>query len=179
MLRMLLAAYLDVVPEDLTFSFGVHMKPVIRIKGEIPVHFNVSHSGDYILIAFAGHPVGVDIERYESRLNVTEVMEIAFSEKEITFMNKQSIPREAFFQLWTRKEALLKATSKGINNDIKYVPCLNGKHRVPAALLYNSQEWRVSNFVVDHQHSGSIAYLKNSREVRFKQFTAQIARMFS
>lgn len=178
MLRMILGSYLRADPKALEFTIGIHMKPVLKIKGEIPVHFNLSHSGDYILIAFSDHPVGIDVERYESHLNITEVMEIAFSDKEVKYMKKQRQPFQAFFQLWTRKEALLKAASKGLNNDIKYVPCLNGKHVVSAALLNNSQSWRVSNFPVDKQHIGSIAYLNTTRELRFKQFTSQSLSVF-
>lgn len=178
MLRLLLGGYLNKDPETLNFTPGINMKPVLKLDHDITVHFNLSHAGDYILIAVSDSPVGIDIERYETDLNINEIMEIAFSEKEIRYLNRQTSPNKTFFKLWTRKEALLKATSKGLNDDIRYVPCLNGKHAVSAALLNNSQHWRVSNFAVDNQHTGSIAYLKSSHELRFRQFISQTAGAF-
>lgn len=172
-LRMVLAGYLNMPPQSLKFTLGMSRKPVLKIANDTPFHFNVSHSGNYMLIAVSDTPVGVDVEHYETGLNIREVMEIALSEQELRFMQKQLAPQKAFFKLWTRKEALLKATSIGLNNDIKYIPCLNGKHSVSPMLINNCQDWCVSNFHVDKQHIGSIAYLKDSREVRFKQFTTQ------
>lgn len=178
MLRMLLGDYLNKNPETLDFTLGVNMKPVLKMDNDISMHFNLSHSGEYILIAVSDSPVGIDIERYETDLNINEVIEIAFSAKEIRYLKRQTNPDKTFFKLWTRKEALLKATSKGLNDDIRSVPCLDGKHAVSAALINNSQHWRVSNFVVDDQHTGSIAYLKSSRELRFRQFISQTADAF-
>lgn len=178
MLRMILGGYLNINPGMLTFSAGMYMKPVLKVGNDIPFHFNISHSGDYILIAVSDSPIGVDIEHYQTGLNIHEVMEIAFSEKEIDFIKEQVIPQKAFFQLWTRKEALIKATSRGLNNDIRYIPCLNGKHHISPSLINNGQDWHVSNFHVDTEHIGSIAYLKNTREVRFKQFATQRQHVF-
>ncbi len=65
-LRRILAACLGVAPIDLTFGVGEHGKPFLLDPqpGIPPLEFNLSHSGDCVLIATAlGISLGVDVER--------------------------------------------------------------------------------------------------------------------
>ncbi|MDF1677122.1 MAG: phosphopantetheine-protein transferase, partial [Legionellaceae bacterium] len=66
MLRVLLANYLNVSPKSLTFDYGKHGKPYLP---EHPtLEFNLSHSGEYALLAVGKHhPLGIDIERFSER----------------------------------------------------------------------------------------------------------------
>lgn len=82
-------------------------------KPYIPNHdfFNISHSGDYVVLAQAETEVGVDIEKINDRhLNVAERV---FTERELLWMNEDS--KERFFILWTQKEAVMKAVGKGLS----------------------------------------------------------------
>lgn len=74
-------------------------------------YFNISHSGDYVVLAQAETEVGVDIEKINDRhLNVAERV---FTERELLWMNEDS--KERFFILWTQKEAVMKAVGKGLS----------------------------------------------------------------
>ena len=60
-LRALLGAYVDADPHALRLEQGPHGKP--RLAGEDRLRFNLSHSGDVVLYAFAlDREVGVDVE---------------------------------------------------------------------------------------------------------------------
>lgn len=168
-LKIFLGTYLSIHPETINFTYGLYKKPVLKLGDQIPVHFNLSHSGNYVLIAFADKPIGVDIEYIDTNLDINEIIKVAFSDDEIVFMTKQTTRIELFFQLWTRKEALLKAASKGIDNDIKYVPSLNGNHFVQSEQLNGNESWRVTSFKVDEKHFASIAYPATMLQVQFKQ----------
>ncbi len=77
------------------------------------IHFNLSHSGDYLAVAFAVCPVGVDIEAHRP-INL-KIAERYFTQGEKAYV-KNNI---SFFYVWTRKEAYLKKTGiglKGINS---------------------------------------------------------------
>lgn len=169
MLRILLGNYLNTSPESLTFSTGMNNKPVLNFQSKSIIDFNISHSGDYILIAIADKPVGIDIEHYNIDSGSQEIMKVVFSKKEMSFITEQAHPDKTFYKLWTRKEALLKATAKGLNNDIPDIPCLNGNHFVSHMQLNSYENWRVNNFNIDEQHTGSIAYTGN-KQVLFKLY---------
>jgi len=60
---------------------------------------------------------------------------------------------------WTRKEALTKATAKGLDDNLKDIPCLDGPHSVSTAIVPEVEtSWRVNSFEVDEDHVGSVAF---------------------
>jgi 4'-phosphopantetheinyl transferase len=93
-------------------------KPYYNGKGE----FNISHSGHYVVVAFSDQEVGVDIEE----VTYFEVNDIScyLHTEEINYIENSANSTEAFFKLWTRKEAFLKAIGKGIVNGLKNENCL-------------------------------------------------------
>lgn len=83
-------------------------KPVLRDRTD--VFFSLSHSGRYILCAVSGAAVGADVQE---RRDVRESMSRRFHPAERRWLESVA-PRErqaAFFRLWTRKEAWVKAVS--------------------------------------------------------------------
>lgn len=117
-LRELLGRYAGIEPERVEFHYGPQGKP--EMVGTERWHFNVSHAGDFAAIAIARHaPVGIDIERIDPDFPRAEVAREVFTQGEVDALGK--IPREAqaawFFQLWTVKEALLKAGGAGFSLD--------------------------------------------------------------
>ena len=95
------------------------------------VHFNISHSGDYVVCAISDKPVGVDIQKI-SEYN-PNVAERVFNEKELIQIENSLDKASEFTKLWTQKEAVLKMYGTGIaNGDIKN--CLNN-HNVQSKRL--------------------------------------------
>ena len=78
-------------------------------------HFNVSHSGDWVLAAFDDDEVGVDIQRM--RPIDMGVAEKNFSEKEYRdLIKKDGVERERrFYEIWTLKESFIKAVGQGLS----------------------------------------------------------------
>ena len=111
-LRRLLAQETGLAPDALMFELGAHGKPVLSLPGA-PV-FNVSHSGAYALIAIAhGGQVGVDIETVQRMRDVPALAEQTLRPEELELC-RHGQDVAAFFQLWTIKEAVLKAWGVGI-----------------------------------------------------------------
>lgn len=114
LLRQTLAGYLDCAPGVLQFVIGEHGKPELVDRR---LAFNLSHSGDWLLLAVSNLPVvGVDVEVIKPRKTLEQLAERCFSARELDYW--QQLPpeqrRQQFFQLWTSKEAFVKAVGRGI-----------------------------------------------------------------
>jgi 4'-phosphopantetheinyl transferase len=104
----------DVVLDSSCFDCGKpHGKP--RVVGS-SLEVSISHSGDWVVLAVTeGAPVGVDVEELRDA-SVDELAGICFSPDELATF--RALPadsrRGAFFTYWARKEAVVKATGKGM-----------------------------------------------------------------
>src|SRR5438552_7969902 len=111
-LRQLLAAYVDLQPLDVEFTYSEAGKPALSAIHESNLSFNVSHSGEIAVFSFAiGREVGVDVEYIRYDVDVEAIPRRFFSRMEqqilATLQGQQKF--EGFFNCWTRKEAYVKA----------------------------------------------------------------------
>jgi 4'-phosphopantetheinyl transferase len=116
-LRKILGGYLRCDPALLMFNYREHGKPFLAMPTNSRVEFNVSHSADLALFAFAfGRSVGVDVEFIKPGVSCMEIAEHHFSENEIALLRSLPEPamREKFFEMWSGKEARLKALGVGL-----------------------------------------------------------------
>ena len=116
-LRHVLGRYLGVRPEALRFDYGPQGKPLLRRPAGTALRFNVSHSGALALIAVtAERDLGVDVERVDPERAAVKIAERFFAPEEVAVF--RSLPEEqreeGFFNAWTRKEAYMKATGRGL-----------------------------------------------------------------
>ena len=74
--------------------------------------FNISHSGDYVVLATADCEVGVDIEKIAPYSGAVAAR--CFTERELEWLQTQKTD-EAFCRLWTAKESIMKATGLGFS----------------------------------------------------------------
>jgi 4'-phosphopantetheinyl transferase len=117
-LRSLLGHYLHSPPDELRFEYGPNGKPTLASPFvENGVSFNLAHSEDLALVAVTRLGlIGVDVEQIRPIADADELVARFFSPRETAIF--QTLPRSqknaAFFNLWTRKEAWLKATGDGI-----------------------------------------------------------------
>lgn len=82
------------------------------IIGKNGYDFSVSHSARAVAFAGVSSRVGVDIERIRRRKS--GFSERFFAENEIKFIEESETPDEAFFEIWTKKEAYSKMLGKGL-----------------------------------------------------------------
>lgn len=82
------------------------------------VHFNISHSGKYVVCAVSDKPVGVDIQKIGEYSS--DVAKRGCNEKELEQIENSLDKASEFTKLWTQKEAVLKMYGTGIaSGDIK------------------------------------------------------------
>lgn len=115
-LRHLLSPLAAARPADLRFEAGHYGKPHLVAPGAI--HFNVSHSGPFGLIAVCPtSPLGVDIEQWREMPDATDLAARNFTRAEQDELDAIPAPARslAFLQIWTRKEACIKAVGSGLS----------------------------------------------------------------
>ncbi len=116
--RWLLAGYTGVPAAELAFATEQRGKPVLVTppEGGERIEFNSSHSGDWVLLAFArGHAVGVDVEGRRELEHDDLVRNFFAPLEQAQWQRIDPAARPgAFFDAWTRKEAYLKALGVGL-----------------------------------------------------------------
>lgn len=120
MMREVLAAFLQAAPDIITFEFNANNKPSLSGSFTNQLQFNLSHSEDLAVLAVArSGDIGIDIEHISSD-NKIDIAERFFSSSEITTLSTlpESLQPAAFFQIWARKEAIIKAIGKGLEQSL-------------------------------------------------------------
>ncbi len=107
-----LADYLLIPEDEIVIHRTPNGKPYLLCHD---VHFSVSHSADYIIIAICDTPVGADIELIKDR-DYLRFAKRWFSPEEIA--NVEVAQAEAFYMLWTAKEAYTKLRGYNLNTRV-------------------------------------------------------------
>jgi 4'-phosphopantetheinyl transferase len=117
-LRLLLGAYLGVPPLQVALLAEPTGKPkVAGQSGDHRIEFNLSHSGNWVLLAFArGSRVGIDVEQWKG-IEFEEIASEVFTPEEVKEWMLWPVTHRpaAFFGAWTLKESYLKALGTGIS----------------------------------------------------------------
>ncbi|WP_404789354.1 4'-phosphopantetheinyl transferase family protein [Altericista sp. CCNU0014] len=112
LLRLLLGAYLRQDPSRLEFIYSDRGKPFLtQERGGANLQFNVSHSrGRLIYAVSVGFEVGIDLEGVNPLLNCLDIARrICTPDEWFAFSRLSPVDRhQAFYKIWTRKEALVK-----------------------------------------------------------------------
>lgn len=136
---------LHAIVGDREVAYSADGKPYL-VDGSL--HFNLSHSGDFALIAVSPHaPVGVDIERHREQVSWREIANRFFTPREIASMQSE----KDFYRFWVMKEAVLKAIGTGLRGGLGNVECGDGFATTPHG------EYRVTLIHVPDGYSGAVA----------------------
>jgi|GEM_PF-1891891 len=170
LLREVLSLYLDNSPSDIIFEYSTKGKPHIRGESLDGVQFNISHSGDAVAIVVSrGRRVGIDVEKIRDDIPDLELAKRFFSYAEAAAISRvHGLKRAEFFlKIWTRKEALLKATGEGIGGLDNSIDLIN-----KCSISHNGILWQVHDFAVPSEYTsafvveGGECFIKK-REVSF------------
>jgi 4'-phosphopantetheinyl transferase len=111
-LRDLLSRYLARPPDALDIQVEPTGKPYLA-AGE--VQFNLSHSRERLLLAFARDTqLGVDLELKRPVNNIPQIARRLFTPEEYAALQQRDFAMGAFLDIWTRHEARQKCLGRGI-----------------------------------------------------------------
>jgi 4'-phosphopantetheinyl transferase len=160
-LRLLLGRYLSQDSKSLEFCYGPQGKPELAAPyNTLDLQFNVSHSKDFACYAVGlQHPLGVDIE-YHKKLNTLQ----AIVHRVFTTAEQQHIMRfpaeqdQAFYTMWTGKEALVKALGVSVLSSLAdFTLSLQAVDKVSLAATACASGWYLQSFTIGPAYSAALA----------------------
>lgn len=170
LLREQLAIHLAIPIDRVEIRFEQNKKPFL-IGNKMP-DFNLTHSGDAFAFTICNslvHQVGIDIEKPKANFDFHSIIENYMHPSEIAYITDNSTQKaeqaERFYEVWTRKEAVLKMCGIGIVANLPDINTCNGTNKcvlqapefpmpvpnyihiesfiledIPLSLAYNSQK---------------------------------------
>ena len=145
---------------DLEYKEKGNSKPFIR---NAPF-FNISHSGDIVVCAISKtYDIGIDIEKIKP-INIDTFTKI-LSKGDLNYIEKSPNPLNTFFEIWTKKEAILKSLGTGI------IPTLfkNISLKKNMAILNNKEKWLLKKISLNKKYITHLALPINNGQSNFNQ----------
>ncbi len=141
LLRVMLSSFADVPPKEWRFLAGPQGRPEIEPGlSPLPLRFSLSHTEQLVAATLTlGRPVGLDVELVDRSLDDMDSVIRLFAKEEIRFLQDcgHLRRRHAFFEIWTMKEAFVKATGLGLSLPLdQFAVTLE-----PYRLLFAPAEW--------------------------------------
>jgi 4'-phosphopantetheinyl transferase len=179
-LRKIVGKYLNKDPDQICFEYAAFGKPELKSGSYLPeLSFNLSHSENIALFAIASEAhVGIDVEHIRYDMEIGPLASRFFSEKEILALErvKGEKQKNVFFQFWTRKEAFLKATGKGLSFPMERCDVSNADNRnfAPVIIPADTEEhtnWFVLDLEPGKGYAAAVVADRPEMEISFWDFS--------
>ena len=156
LLRRLVGGVLGCAPEEVVLGVGEFGKPWVR-----GVEMSVSHSGGVVLVGLSRAPLGVDVERVDGGIEALEIARGAFGVEEVRRLEEisGSARVRVFYEMWVRKEAVLKARGVGIGAGV-------GVRAEDGAVEVGGETYRIAGVGVGEGYCAAVAAV-GERRVRW------------
>lgn len=101
--------------QEFALETNAYGKP--RIKGNPDFHFNLSHSGNWVVLACGNSEVGIDVENLRMDDKKQRLARRFFTPKEQDYVFQEEFEKR-FFEVWTAKESYLKYLGTGLQKSL-------------------------------------------------------------
>jgi 4'-phosphopantetheinyl transferase len=142
--RVISCKHLECKNKDIKYKYNEYGKPYIKENLE----FNISHSGEYVVVAIDDCPVGIDIEEMKN-IEFEGIAKGYYDESEYKWIinHEKEQQMRCFYKLWTLKESYVKYVGKGLS------------------IAFNSFKFKINEkknlFEIDKNSDGEIIHFKN------------------
>ena len=180
LLRETLSRYVPVPPSAWEFAAGTHGRPEIASPAGSRLRFNLSHTGSLVACALTlNDEIGVDLEDVRRNWDVLELAERVFTPAESADLRglAPAARQRRFFELWTLKEAYLKARGLGFTLDPRCASFdLEQPGRVRARFAPETErqpaDWWFALLDIQPDHVLALASRNGGRPARVRVFRA-------
>ncbi|WP_270171090.1 4'-phosphopantetheinyl transferase family protein [Paenibacillus sp. SYP-B4298] len=122
--RRRLATLLRVKTSALTFSSNAYGKPYVeQAEG---LHFNTTHSGQWVAVVFSDEPSGIDVEIMKKSDSLPLARRF-FSPTEYEAIQSSDQQLQTFYTYWSMKESYIKALGLGLSKELTSFTVLIGE----------------------------------------------------
>jgi 4'-phosphopantetheinyl transferase len=167
LLRLILSRYVAKTPSGIAYRHGEFGKPELDMDGRPPeLFFNTSHSSRIAACAITSAcPIGIDVERIAEIPEIKTIADRFFRPRETETL--MSLPADsrllAFYNCWTRKEAVLKTTGEGIARNLENIEVTLAPDDAPRVAAFSGdkhagQPWHLQPFSPAPEYIGCVAY---------------------
>jgi 4'-phosphopantetheinyl transferase len=171
--RVTLSRYAPVPPEAWSFSTGEHGRPEPSGPARATrLRFNLSHTRGMVACAVIRElDVGVDVESTTRRVRHRDLAERFFGKDEVRAFRALAPERQAarFLELWTLKEAYLKARGRGISISLRgfqFRLSDADPPRIsfdPARVCDDASSWQLALYYPNRSHTLALAIRRPDR----------------
>ena len=183
MARQLLAERCGAVPADFRFRENEHGRPDIAHPDAGALRFNLSHSGGLVACVIGDQQIGVDIERLDRPAVDPRVIGRYCSSDEQAALAAMpaTLRHERFLQLWTLKEAYVKARGTGLTlplRNISFQLGVEGPGDVSFNGVDDESRWMFAHTKLEPRHLLAVAAERDPGaevELRLHPFTPEDA----
>lgn len=124
-----------------------HGKPFLSLQPGI--HYNISHSGKYVVCILAPEEVGIDIQLHKENVKFEKALEKMVPFEQMEQILAQGDLAKAFYTQWVLREAYIKWTGEGFSKDFRLIDMNNGKHQlIEFASDYSCAVWSMSELKI-------------------------------
>ena len=164
-LRVMAGSTVGVSPRNVRLETGASGRPELAGDAFTGHGVNVSHSGDWVLCASGpSHSLGVDVEQRRADIDVMELAASVFSpwERETLATFAPKTQQHLFFDIWSRKEAVIKADGRGVafgldRFDVEFRP----HHAAHVRRIDDRTDlphWHLFSLDLDGEHAAALAF---------------------
>ncbi len=174
LVRNVLSMYGDLPPREWEFEFAAHGKPSIRPdQNSSQLSFNLAHCPGLVICAVTrGREIGVDCEDSRRKIGHRQFSTRFFAPQEVRQIDRASdaeLP-SLFFDLWTLKEAYIKAVGAGLSLPLDQFGFEWTEERQPIISFGEKiddrpEEWRFHQIDLRSPFKTAIAIQSNSDQI--------------
>jgi 4'-phosphopantetheinyl transferase len=158
-IRYLLGGYLSLPPRLIEFSYSEHGKPSVKTEqNSINIQFNLSHSHNHLIIAFCiERDIGIDIEFMKKEMDIMEMAKQVFSPEEYAILSNATPDKKdhLFFELWARKEAIIKCMASGLSYPLQELNVIQNSFSI------KNKIYEIASFELETDYKAALAYQGN------------------
>ncbi len=148
--------------KNIQFKYNNYGKP--ELAGADNLHFNISHSGHWIVAAVDSYPVGIDIERI-APIDISLFNSHFSAEEYNSLLEKTDAERVSYFyELWTLKESYIKQTGAGLSLPLDTFTVQISDDNQVALMLSDKQQAALyfKRYEIDTHYKMAVCALNNS-----------------
>lgn len=124
--------------------------------------FNISHSGNWVVLCYGNETVGIDIEKADQLFD-RDIIRYLHPDEQLHIAGSTNAAL-AFYDIWVKKEAVLKAIGKGITYGLAEFSCVNDRVAVMG------ERWYLHKIHLHEQYICYICHQHEENEVAITEF---------
>jgi 4'-phosphopantetheinyl transferase len=142
-------------PNLTDLKYNAYQRPYLDTSPE----FNIAHSGNIVICCAADNgQAGIDIEQVKE-IDLSDYPDY-FTPNEWDKINSAPIPYEGFYDIWTRKEAVLKAIGTGFHTPLSSVDVSND------SVIYDDITYHIKSLAINKDYKCHIATTESQTDIQ-------------